>query len=83
MQVPQHFFSNSIMDAPLPSPPLVDVDGIANFRDIGGYATSNAQTVRRGLVYRSADPSKATPAGLEKMSKALMQVDKDQLPENA
>lgn len=56
------------MDVTLPSPPFVDVPGIANFRGIGG------QNVGPGLVFRSADPSKATRAGLEKMSQDLGKV---------
>lgn len=47
-------------------PPFVDVPGTANFRDIG-----DGSTIRTGLVFRSADPSKATEAGLEKMSRDL------------
>lgn len=49
--------------ATLPSPPFVNIPGIANFRDVGGQVDN----VRKGLVYRSADPSKATQEGLEKM----------------
>jgi len=56
------------MDNELPSPPFVDVPGVANFRGIGGHH------VGPGLVYRAADPSKATKAGLEKMSKDLGKV---------
>lgn len=51
------------MATSLPSPPFVSVEGINNFRDIGDDIH-----VRRGLVYRSADPSKATENGLKKMS---------------
>ncbi|KAK3683083.1 hypothetical protein LTR37_020568 [Vermiconidia calcicola] len=57
--------------APLPSPPFVHIDGISNFRDIGGQATSSARAVRQGLVFRSADPTKATADGLKKMSGEL------------
>lgn len=57
-----------IMASPssLPSPPFVHVEGIANFRDIGDDVH-----VRRGLVFRSADPSKATPGGLRTMGEEL------------
>lgn len=55
----------------LPSPPFVDVEGIANFRDAGGEETSSGKSVVTGLIYRSADPSKATEAGLQKMSQEL------------
>ncbi|KAI5362034.1 Putative tyrosine-specific protein phosphatase [Septoria linicola] len=50
----------------LPSPPFVDVPGTANFRDAG-----DGKTFRQGLLYRSADPSKATEEGLVKMQKDL------------
>ena len=55
----------------LPSPPFVDIPGIANFRDIGGISTTNGQSIRKGLVYRSADPCKATEDGMKKMSQDL------------
>ncbi|KAK5170324.1 uncharacterized protein LTR77_004911 [Saxophila tyrrhenica] len=51
----------------LPSPPFVDIKGIANFRDVGGQLDN----VRKGVVFRSADPSKASEEGLKKMSKDL------------
>ncbi|KAI6819925.1 hypothetical protein KC340_g13514 [Hortaea werneckii] len=53
------------MDTSLPSPPFVEVPGVHNFRGIGGDHAGP------GLVFRSADPSKATRAGLEKMSQDL------------
>ena len=55
----------------LSSPPFVDVPGISNFRDIGGLPTTNGEHIRRGLVFRSADPCKATEEGLKKMSQDL------------
>lgn len=54
-----------------PSPPFVDIPGIANFRDIGGLPTSHGTTTRKGLVYRSADPCKATLEGMTKMRQDL------------
>lgn len=56
------------------SPPFVVVDGIANFRDIGGCPTSTGQSITKGLAFRCADPSKATPEGLATMSKDLGKV---------
>lgn len=53
----------------LPSPPFIDVAGIANFRDMGGYATQPSGSIRRGLLYRSANPNNVLPAGLETMHK--------------
>lgn len=51
----------------LPSPPFHHVDGLANFRDIGGYplASDPHRVVARGLVFRSAEPSRLTDAGVE------------------
>lgn len=52
----------------LPSPPFVDVTGIANFRDIGGYPTvDQSSSIRQELVFRCADPSKIQPDGLAKL----------------
>ena len=52
----------------LPSPPFIDVPGISNFRVLTGNG------IRPGLVYRSADPTRATPEGLQQMSKDLGKV---------
>ncbi len=54
----------------LPSPPFVNIDGVPNFRDIGGYPTIPGYCTRRGLVYRSADFTSCTDKGLEQL-KAL------------
>ncbi|SMR48716.1 unnamed protein product [Zymoseptoria tritici ST99CH_1E4] len=54
------------MATELPSPPFVEVPGIHNFRDI-----SDGSHVKTGLVFRSADPTKATEDGLKKMSSDL------------
>ena len=32
----------------------IELDGVVNFRDFGGYRTADGATVRRGLVFRSA-----------------------------
>jgi hypothetical protein len=50
-------------------PPFVNISGIANFRDIGGYSTTTPshQSIRNNLVYRCADPSKIQPSGLAKL----------------
>jgi len=57
--------------APELPPPFVNIDGIANFRDIGGYSTtttsSSPQSIRSHVVYRCADPSKVQPSGLAKL----------------
>jgi hypothetical protein len=53
----------------LPSPPFVEVAGIPNFRDLGGYPISTPpnHSVRRGFIYRCAEPSKVTKDGISKI----------------
>lgn len=57
----------------LPSPPFHDIQGVHNFRDIGGYAISTSPTssLRRNFIYRCADPSRITSAGKAKLSREL------------
>ena len=51
----------------LPSPPFVTVEGIQNFRSIGETPISSDTKVRPGILFRSADPSNASEAGLLKL----------------
>jgi len=46
----------------LPSPPFIHVEGIHNFRDLGGLPSI---PIRPAYIYRSATPARITPAGLE------------------
>jgi hypothetical protein len=60
----------------LPSPPFIPIEGLHNFRSIGGYPTTNTinttttntpqppSLTRSNLLYRSAEPSQITPAGI-------------------
>jgi protein-tyrosine phosphatase len=53
------------------SPPHVralGLEGASNFRDIGGYTTTNGQHVRWGEVYRSNDLSKLTTADADRVA---------------
>ncbi len=43
----------------------LDLEGIENFRDFGGYETVCGRGLKRGQLYRSANHSGATPADLE------------------
>lgn len=43
------------------------IDGVCNFRDIGGYATFSVHHVRRNLIFRSGDPSGLTADGKDKL----------------
>ena len=54
-----------------PSPPFIEVPGISNFRDVGGLSAADGKSIRKGIVFRSADPSKASEDGLKKMSEDL------------
>lgn len=53
----------------LPCPPFVPIDGIANFRDAGGYAVADSTeaSIRRGYLFRCGDPSLISAAGLERV----------------
>ncbi len=41
------------------------LEGVENFRDYGGYPTASGRTIRRGLLFRSANWSAPTPADFE------------------
>jgi protein-tyrosine phosphatase len=43
----------------------VPLQGAINFRDLGGYSTSDGRHVKWKTIYRSADISKLTPADLD------------------
>jgi protein-tyrosine phosphatase len=44
------------------------MEAINNFRDFGGYRTQNGTHLKKGLLYRSGDLSRATNADLEHLS---------------
>lgn len=44
---------------------LVHVQGTVNFRDLGGYTTTDGRTVKWGKLYRSADISHLTDTDLD------------------
>jgi protein tyrosine/serine phosphatase len=48
----------------------IDLEGVDNFRDFGGYETACGRGLKRGLLYRSANYARATDADLERL-KAL------------
>ncbi|KAI9654811.1 MAG: hypothetical protein M1821_005805 [Bathelium mastoideum] len=55
--------------ASLPSPPFIFVDGVPNFRDIGGYAIPNrpSHSVRRNFIFRSAHQGRITATGVSQL----------------
>ncbi|KAI2639443.1 tyrosine phosphatase [Xylaria nigripes] len=56
------------MDDDLPCPPFIPVPGLPNFRDAGGY---EIKIVRRGVLFRSSEPSRLTDAGAAQLSQQL------------
>lgn len=50
---------------------FVDVDGVVNMRDIGGWATKSGEKVNYGLLYRSADLKKISAKGIETVTQTL------------
>jgi protein-tyrosine phosphatase len=46
----------------------VPLQGAINFRDLGGYATTDGHHVKWKVLYRSADISKLTPTDLDTLS---------------
>lgn len=51
----------------------LDMPDIANFRDLGGYPAGH-NTVRRGWIFRSADPSKIQPNSIDRLYKLGIRV---------
>lgn len=60
--------------------PFISVDGVPNFRDIGGYACQPPTVdgdpkgqwcIRPGFLFRAAQPSQITPAGVETLTNTL------------
>ncbi|MFT3932915.1 MAG: tyrosine-protein phosphatase [Chitinophagaceae bacterium] len=47
----------------------VKLQGVVNFRDIGGYETKDGRHVKWGKIYRSADLSRITPGGIDTLQK--------------
>lgn len=63
----------------LPQPPFVNVQGVPNFRDLGGYEcaaptgsdSSKTYMVRRGLLFRCAHPTQMTQDGAKTYTQEL------------
>lgn len=51
-------------DSAILAPRVVPLEGVQNFRDIGGYRTRDGRRVKWGLIYRSAELSHLTSADL-------------------
>ncbi|EGZ67526.1 hypothetical protein NEUTE2DRAFT_153109 [Neurospora tetrasperma FGSC 2509] len=73
-QLPSPTPSSSVVGSfLLPSPPFISAPGLINLRDIGGYeipsTSGRKKMVRKGVVFRSADPTQLTDEGVAVMQK--------------
>lgn len=61
--------ASSGTSAELVSPPFVTLEGIPNFRDLGGWRIANqpVQSFRRSLIFRCGEPTKATDDDIAKI----------------
>ncbi|PYH98445.1 hypothetical protein BO71DRAFT_395237 [Aspergillus ellipticus CBS 707.79] len=50
-------------------PDLFDIDGLSNFRDVGGYRAIGGGFVRKGLIFRSSNTEAITQTGAIKLAK--------------
>lgn len=63
-----------IVDPRLIDSQVMHIDGVPNFRDIGGYATMDGGQVQRGRVYRSGSLHGLTDAGWAALQTLNVQV---------
>jgi len=66
------------------TPRILSIDGIANVRDIGGWAESDGRVIRQGLLYRGSEIDNAagrgyqiTDQGLEDLKSLGIKMDMD------
>ena len=50
---------------------IINVEGVSNFRDIGGYTAQNGAKVKYGLIYRGARLNSITELGVEVFTREL------------
>ncbi|MGW0044936.1 tyrosine-protein phosphatase [Rhodococcus sp. NPDC003348] len=67
----------TLPEIPPPSAAAIRLDEARNFRDIGGYRTSDGQTVRTGLVFRSNKLSSLSDSDQAKLTAANLTLDVD------
>ncbi|MFE3290097.1 tyrosine-protein phosphatase [Rhodococcus sp. NPDC059234] len=69
--------SAPLPELPAPAPDAVRLDGAKNFRDIGGYTTTDGRKVRTAVVYRSNKIDSLTDSDLAKLTAANVTLDVD------
>lgn len=56
-----------VLESALSSPPFIVVEGVINIRDFGGYSSSSGATVKPAYLFRSGEPTRITPAGIDQL----------------
>ncbi|MFE3055147.1 tyrosine-protein phosphatase [Nocardia sp. NPDC059239] len=69
--------NDPVSTLPAPASTAIRLDGAANFRDIGGYRTSDGHTVRTSVAFRSNRLAGLTDADLAKLGTAGVTLDVD------
>lgn len=69
--------NDPVSTLPAPASTAIRLDGAANFRDIGGYRTSDGRTVRTGIAFRANRLAGLTDADLAKLAAAGVTLDVD------
>lgn len=49
----------------------IELEGVANARELGGYENTEGRKVKKGLLIRTGSLNKATPKDIEKLSKEI------------
>ncbi|MFD6352361.1 tyrosine-protein phosphatase [Nocardia tengchongensis] len=69
--------NDPVSTLPAPATTAIRLAGATNFRDIGGYRTSDGHTVRTGVAFRSNGLDGLTDADLAKLTAAGVTLDVD------
>ncbi|PWY90320.1 hypothetical protein BO94DRAFT_22553 [Aspergillus sclerotioniger CBS 115572] len=48
-------------------PVISDIDGLSNFRDVGGYPVAGGGSIRKGMLFRSSNLDDITQSGAQKL----------------
>lgn len=56
------------------TPRLLNIDGIVNVRDIGGWVTASGKTVKQGLLYRGSELDGSVESGFTLTEKGKTQI---------
>ena len=62
-------FADGVAQNELNQSRWIALSGVRNFRDLGGYQAVSGQTLRRGLLYRSANLHNLTDKDLQRLDR--------------